>query len=284
MPVQLSDLSRDDFPANPLEKTGYNLEFNDEFDTGELNTNKWIPHYLPQWSSRDQSKANYTFNNGHLVLQITKDQPAWCPEFDGENRASALQTGVFAGEVGTHIGQSRFRDDIAVREAQSNEQKYVPQYGYFETRVKGLTTSANHVSLWMIGYEDVPEKCGEICLFELLGSERGETTSKVRYGIHPWHDPDLEEEFFIEEFALDTAQFHIYAVEWTPTYVDFYIDNVKIRTIHQSIQYPMQLILGMFELPYEGAWNGDYNPDDPYPKTFTVNYVRGYQPEQGYNI
>jgi len=278
----LSDLSQDNFPANPLEKPGYTLQFSDEFEGSGLDSDKWIPHYLPQWSSRKKSKANYVFHNGNLVLQITEDQPAWCPEYDGKNRASAIQTGVFAGPVGSHIGQSRFREDLVVREAQENQKKYVPQYGYVETRVKGLTTSANHVSLWMIGYEDVPEHSGEICLFELLGSEQGETTSKVRYGIHPWHDPDLAEEFFVEEFAMNSAQFHIYAVEWTPTRVDFYIDNEKIKTIHQSIQYPMQLILGMFELPYNGAWNGDYNPDDPYPKTFTVDYVRVYQPKQGY--
>jgi hypothetical protein len=52
---------------------------------------------------------------------------------------------------------------------------------------------------------------------------------------------------------------------------------VKIKTIQQSPQYPMQFMLGLFEMPYEGAWNGPYNPADPYPKTFTVDYLRGYQ-------
>ncbi|MBZ0295412.1 MAG: glycoside hydrolase family 16 protein, partial [Anaerolineae bacterium] len=228
------------------------------------------------------SVPNYHFEDGSLVLEITKDQQPWCPEFDGAVRASAIQTGVFAGPVGSKLGQSRFSDALVVREAQANVQKYAPQFGYFETRVKGLTAGGNHVSLWMIGYEDVPEKSAEICLFELLGTLTSPGVSSVRYGVHPWYDPDIHEEFFSEEFPMDSAQFHIYAVEWTPTHIDFFIDNVRIKTIHQSPQYPMQFMLGMFELPFEGAWNGPYDPDAPYPKTFTVDYVRGYQPVAGY--
>jgi beta-glucanase (GH16 family) len=86
----------------------------------------------------------------------------------------------------------------------------------------------------------------------------------------------------MDTFAIDTTQFHIYAVEWTPTHVDFFIDNVNIKTVLQSPQYPMQFMLGAFELPFEGGWNGPYDPDAPYPKTFTVDYVRGYQPIGGY--
>lgn len=280
--MTLTALSRHEFPANPIEKPGYVLTFSDEFDGSELDTDKWLPRYLPQWSSRERSAAHYTFEDGHLVLQIMENQPPWCPEFDGEVRASAIQTGVFAGPVGSGLGQSRFSDKLMVREAQINEQKYTQQYGYFETRVKGNTAAGTHVSLWMIGYEDAPERSAEICLFELLGNQTGENVSVVRYGLHPWSDPALHDEFYVEAFAMNSAQFHIYAVEWTPTHVDFFIDNVKIRTIQQAIRYPMQLMLGMFELPFEGGWNGPYDANAPYPKTFTVDYVRGYQPIEGY--
>jgi hypothetical protein len=39
-----------DFPPNPLGKSGYFLEFYDEFDGDSPNLTKWIPYYLPQWS------------------------------------------------------------------------------------------------------------------------------------------------------------------------------------------------------------------------------------------
>jgi hypothetical protein len=272
-----------DVPPNPVEKPGYTLDFNDTFSGPDLDTAKWAPHYLPQWSSRQQAAPNYTFASGHLVLQIAKDQPPWNPQFDGAVRASGIQSGLFAGPVGSPFGQSRFSQTLTVQEAQTNAQLYTPRFGFFETRVKGSAAHGVHVSLWMIGYEDEPERSGEICLFELLGTERGAASSKVRYGVHPWFDPALEEEFYVEDFPLDSTDFHIYAAEWTPDHCDFYIDNAKVRTIQQSPQYPMQFMLAIFELPFDGAWNGPYDPSAPYPKSFIVDYVRGYQPVGGYS-
>ncbi len=271
-----------DFPTNPLEKTGYRLEFHDEFDGLEINTAKWFPYYLPHWSSRAKTAPRHHFENGNLVLKIEKDQSPWCPEFDGEVRCSSIQTGEFCGAVGSKIGQHAFKSACVVREAQTNIRTYTPQYGYFEIRAKGLRTSANLAALWMIGYEDSPEKSGEIAMFELAGVKTGSTSSSIRYGVHPWADPSLTDEFYEDAFEIDTAQFHIYGLEWTPTHLDFYVDNQKIRTIHQSPNYPMQFMLGIYELPFEGVWTGDYDPGAPYPKTFTIDYFRAYQPERGY--
>jgi hypothetical protein len=32
---------------------GYELEFEDTFDGDTLDEGRWIPYYLPQWSSRE---------------------------------------------------------------------------------------------------------------------------------------------------------------------------------------------------------------------------------------
>lgn len=271
-----------DFPPNPLEKPGYSLDFNDEFDGPELSLDKWIPFYLPHWSSGERSRPNYTFRDGNLVLQITREQQPWCPEFDGENRASVIQSGQFSGPRGSKTGQLRFNRDLVVREEQQNVKKYTPQYGYIEIRSKGLDSGGNHVSLWMCGYEDKPEKSAEICLFEIVGARTTPTSSRINYGVHKWTDPAITEEFYEEVFELDARAYHIFAVEWTPTHLDFYIDNQKIRTIRQSPVYEMQIYLGMFEDPSEKGWNGPFDPNRPYPKEFVVDYVRVYRPEQGY--
>lgn len=272
-----------DFPANPLEKAGYRLEFHDEFDEPSLDTTKWFPYYLPHWSSRERSAPHYEIRNGALVLQIAKDQQSWCPEFDGEVRASSIQTGAFAGPVGSRAGQLHFSDALVVREAQENVKTYLPQYGYFELRAKGLNTSANHVALWMIGYEDMPERSGEITVFEAVGAHSGRDASTVRFGILPWADPALQKEFYEETFPIDTTCYHLYAVEWKPAQVDYYIDNQLIKVIHQSPAYPMQFMLSIFEHPFEGAWTGVHDPAAPYPKEFTIDYFRAYQPIAGYS-
>jgi hypothetical protein len=275
----LDKLAPGDFPANLLEKSGYRLEFNDEFEGPTIDTGKWVPFYLPHWSSRTQSAPRYSFDNGNLVLQITQDQAPWCPEFDGEIRCSSIQTGAFAGPVGSGLGQHKFSQACVVREAQPNVQLYTPQYGYFELRAKAAIGGADHVALWMIGYEDTPERSGEIPVCEIMGAYISSTSSRIGYGVHPWGDPHLKDDFYEDFLAIDASHYHLYAVEWTPTQLDFYLDNVKIRTIHQSPDYPMQFMLSIYERPGQGlATEGD----DSYPKTFTVDYFRAYQPVRGY--
>lgn len=271
-----------DIPPNPLEKPGYRLDRHDEFDGTALDTTLWLPAYLPHWSSRERTRPKYRLAESCLHLDILRDQPPWSPEFDGEVRCSSIQTGHYSGPLGSREGQLRFSDALVVREAQENVRLYTPQYGYFEFRAKGITTSANHAALWMIGYEETPEQSGEICLCELLGATRTATASAVRYGIHPWADPTLREEFYEDTLPIDTARFHIYAVEWTPTHVDIFVDNVKRRTLAQSPAYPMQFMLSVYEHPFAGAWSCKYDPAAPYPKTFSIDYFRAYQPIGGY--
>ena len=78
---------------------------------------------------------------------------------------------------------------------------------------------------------------------------------------------------------IDAKRYHVYAAEWTPTHIDFYVDNRKLRTLRQSPRYPMQFMLGIYERPSvadAGAETG------PYPKTFSIDYFRAYQPMAGY--
>jgi hypothetical protein len=121
-----------------LSRDGYGLEFADEFDGSELDRDKWIPHYLPQWSSRERSAARYALEDGCLQLRIDADQAPWCPEFDGEVRVSSLQTGVVSEPRGSAIGQHRFSPDAVVREEQEERRLYTPLYGIVETRLRAI--------------------------------------------------------------------------------------------------------------------------------------------------
>ncbi len=267
------------FPPNSLHKDSYVLDFHDEFNEGQIDLNKWIPYYLPHWSSREQAAPRYSFQNDCLVLQIDEDQQPWCPEFDGDVKCSSIQTGLFAGELGSKVGQHRFFNEACrVREKQTKQKTYTPQYGYFETRIKVSLSENNLAALWMIGFEEVPEESGEITIFEIFGDQLKGDTSEVRYGIKSLNDPKLTNTFYHDVLKIDARDFHIYAVEWTPTHIDFYVDNVKLQTIDQSPDYPMQFMLNIYELPSDSVNNGSY------PKQFVVDYVRAYQPISGYQV
>lgn len=276
----VSTLSRGDFPPNPLKRPGYRLDFHDEFSGVVLDEDKWLPCYLPQWSSRARSAARYHLQDGLLSLLISADQQPWCPEFDGGNRCSSIQTGVFAGPLGSGAGQHRFNSACLVREPQDNVRTYTPRYGYFELRARAVKTPANHVALWMIGYEESPEESAEIAIMEIMGKDVHAEASHVRYGVHPWGDPAITDEFYEDPLPINATRFHLYAAEWAPARIDFYIDNRKLRTIHQSPRYPMQFMLGIYERPAQGTDPRD--APDVYPKSFVVDYFRAYQPMTGY--
>jgi hypothetical protein len=251
-------------------KAGYELEFEDTFSGWTLDPSRWLPYYLPQWSSRTAAAARYAVGGGVLRLRIDADQSPWCPEFDGEVRVSSLQTGVFAGPVGSRIGQHRFNPDAVVREAQPNARLYTPRYGYLELRAKASDDPRCMVALWMIGYEDEPSRSAEICVCEIFGRTVRPGTAAVGMGLHPFGDPSISDDFAAETVPIDAREFHRYAADWTPDHVDFFVDDELVRTVGQSPAYPMQLMLGIYEFP--GARGGDY------PKEFTVDYVRGYRP------
>lgn len=269
-----------DFPANPLDKPGYRVEFSDEFQGAELDTNKWFPYYLPHWSSRQRTATRYSLPGDCLRLHLEADQLPWAPEYDGGIRVSALQTGCFSGPVGSTSGQLHFRPDLVVAEAQPLTKLYTPLYGYFEIRLKAVPLAGYMVALWMMGFEETPEQSGEICICEIFGREISEQSAQIGYGIHPFNDPHLTDDFYQERLAIDAANYHLYAVEWRPTQVDFFVDNVKMRTIAQSPAYPMQFMLAIYEFPDQ------LTPESakaPWPKIFEVDYVRGYQPLAGYS-
>lgn len=257
----------------PIDMKNYKLIFNEEFSSAELNTNNWIPFYLPQWSSREMSKPNYEIKEGLLSLQIVENQNPWCPEFNGNVKCSSIQTGLFAGKLGSEIGQHKFfNPKCVVREEQKMEQKYVPQYGYFEMRAKFAATKSDVVALWMIGFEDTPEKSSELCIMEIKGWNIKKNKTKIGMGIHKFNDPKLMENFSENEYKIDVTEFHVYAAEWTKDKIVFLIDNVIVKEINQSPDYPMQFMLGIYEIPDKMI----NKTEREYPKEFIVDYVKGY--------
>lgn len=250
---------------------GWTLEFEDDFDGPELDRSKWLPHHLPQWSSAAQSAARYELADGCLHLRIDADQQPWCPEFDGDTRVSSLQTGVYAGELGSTVGQHRFKPGVVVREVQSPRRLYTPRYGAFVMRARADVDPDSMVALWMIGYEDEPERSAEICICEIFGSDVTAETARIGMGLHPFADPDIVDDFHQVDVPIDVRQFHDYAAVWTPAGVTFHVDGVQVRTVDQAPDYPMQFMLGIYDFTRLPV------PETSPPKRFVIDSFRGFR-------
>ena len=255
-----------------LDLSGFELAVDEQFDGDELDPARWLPHYTPHWASRAATRARYEVSGGTLKLRIDGDTPPWSPELDGEVRVSHLQTGQFSGPLGSGIGQHRFRDGLAVREEQPEQRLWLPHFGVIEARARGIRHPDAMVALWPIGFEREPDDCGEICVFEIFGRDLDDHGGLVGVGVKPQNDPRLAPDFEQVRVDGDLTEFHDYAVEWLPDRLRFFIDGRLVKTVHQSIGYPVQLMLDVYELPSDA-------PRDisRHPLVFEVAHVREYR-------
>ena len=111
------------------------------------------------------------------------------------------------------------------------------------------------------------QESAEICIFELHGKNIKEKSSTIGYGVHPFGDTRIIDEFYEEEIALDVREFNRYAIEWLEDSVKFYMNDNLIRIINQSPNYPMQLMLNLYE--FEGINSGKME--------FFIDYIAGYE-------
>jgi Glycosyl hydrolases family 16 len=225
-------------------------EFDERFAGPVLDPDVWTTSYLPAWSSRTAAAAAYTVEDDGLHLTIPADHPLWCPDLHATPlRVSAVQTGNWSGPVGSSQGQQPFRDGLVVREEQPTVLGYTPHHGRVEVTCSARLQPWSMFSAWMVGIEDEPDRCGEICLVEVFGDAVDGHRAAVGSGIHRFRDPRLAEEFSAEPMTIDVMQPHRYAVDWRARQVEFFVDDERTRVCEQAPDYPMQLILGVFDFP-----------------------------------
>ena len=245
---------------------------NERFTSPSIDLDVWFPYYLPHWSSRAQSAATYLIRDDELHLRIPIEQALWCPDtHEVPLRVSCIQTGSYAGPLGSPAGQQPFREGLQVREEQPTMWGYTPWYGEVEVRMRGVISPRSMFSFWMSGIEDEPERSGEICVAEVFGDVVGEGIADVGMGLHKFRDHDLTEEFAVHQLKIDVAQFHTYGVVWQPGSVAFSVDGELVGRIDQAPDYPLQLMIGVFDFPSKA----DAGEKEVLIPELVVSHVRG---------
>jgi Glycosyl hydrolases family 16 len=210
----------------------------------------WTTAYLPAWSSRAAASATFSTGRGGLDLKIPAEHPLWCPDLHPTPlRVSGLQSANRSGPVGSNDAPQPFRTGLRVREQQPSVLGFVPHFGRIEVTCSALLTGRSMFSAWMVGLEDQPQRCGEICIMEVFGNTVNGGRVNIGQGIHPFRDPALHEAFSAESRDIDISCPHTYGVDWRPGRVEFTIDGVRTRVADQAPDYPMMLILAVFDFP-----------------------------------
>lgn len=258
---------------------GYRLAFADDFDGPDLDLDVWLPHYLPAWSSRASTRATYTVADSCLSLRIPPEQGLWCEGVhETPLRVSAVQSGNFSGPVGSTIGQQPVVPGARVREEQPNHWGWTPTGAYLEMRARAVVSTRSMVAFWLVGLEDQPDRCAEICVAEMFGDaitrpgDGHPPTMGVGAGVHEFRDPRINEDFAVVQVQADIEEFHDYAVDWTTDGVSFSVDGRPIRSVAQSPGYPMQAMIAVFDFPDRASESGD---PEAVPE-LVIDHVRGY--------
>jgi hypothetical protein len=81
----------------------------------------------------------------------------------------------------------------------------------------------------------------------------------------------LKGQFSARSLAVDPAQFHTYGVEWRTGSLMFTVDGDAVDLVGQAPDYPMQLMLGVFDFPDRAV---SATGEVPMPE-LVVSHVRG---------
>jgi beta-glucanase (GH16 family) len=163
--------------------------------------------------------------------------------------------------------------------------KFAQKYGRFEARIKIPKGQGMWPAFWMLGdnINTIPwPQCGEVDIMESIGSAPGTV-----YGT--LHGPGYSGASGISaNYVLPNQQqlgddFHIYAVEWEPNAIRFYIDGVLYKTRTPAdlpagtqwvYDHPFFIILNV---AVGGDWPGSPDATTQFPQTMLVDYVRVYE-------
>jgi|SRR3954470_1702626 beta-glucanase (GH16 family) len=164
--------------------------------------------------------------------------------------------------------------------------RFAQRYGVFEARMKAPVGKGLWVSFWLLGNDlDVVgfPAAGEIDIAETLGDRPQVVEQHVQA---PGSDPDDPERRFKwgDEHVLPAGQsfadWHTYAVRWTPDLIEWQVDGQPIRTLTKDMagkswvfDKPFFILLN---LSVGGEWPGSPNDETVFPARLVVDYVRVY--------
>ncbi len=247
----------------------WRLTWSDEFDGAagaQVDARKWSAQIGGGgWGNkeleyyRDSTLNAYLDGRGSLVIKALEASPAQ--------------------ELRCWYGPCRYTSARLI-----TKRKFSQAYGRFEARIKIPYGQGLWPAFWMLG-DDIDKTgwpaCGEIDIMENIGREPSTVHGTI-------HGPGYNGAGGIgSPFALSNGErfadgYHIFAVEWEPQAIRFYVDAQLYATRTPAdlprgakwvYDHPFFIILN---LAVGGSWPGDPDRTTRFPQTMMVDYVRVY--------
>lgn len=228
---------------NAIQKEGWELTFNDEFNNKKIDFSKWQDLYY--WGGR--------FNKGDLTY-YGKDQ------FDFTDSTLIIK----AEEKETKKGFPYTSGML------DGNQSFKQQYGYFEIRCKLPNSTGFWPAFWLVSTESWPP---EVDIFEIYTSE----PDRISASLHWLNKNNTKKRRTKNRKIEDSSKgFHTYAVEWTPKKIVWYADGEKVTTLRRGVKYfsyKMHIIVNLNVSDFKGM----NLKEAIFPNTYEIDYIRVYK-------
>lgn len=257
--------------GSALAADDWKLAWSDEFDKPGLpDPQKWgyetgfIRNNESQFYTSDR-KENARVEDGKLVIEARKERfknPNYSPGAKGRR---AQEFAEYTAASLTTRGKAEWT------------------HGRIEVRAQLPSGRGTWPAIWMLGTNRAAgwPACGEIDIMEFVGYEPGVIHANIHTKKYN-HVKKTNKGDKITVPAASTA-FHVYAVEWFPDRMDFYVDDRKYFSYSNEGSgvdaWPFdQAHYLILNLAIGGAWGGTKGIDDSiFPQKYYIDYVRVYQ-------
>jgi beta-glucanase (GH16 family) len=234
--------------------TGWHLAWSDEFNGSAVDTSRW-----------NVRNNDYASNELSIVTNRSKNVSV----ANGVLSLTAQREQYSTGST-TRSYTSGYLDSIG---------KFSQRYGRWEMRASLPASKGLWPAFWLRSNTDLPE----LDIMEAVGG-----VGTTVHTIHQSTNGDEAKSGYEYTFpAGETPQgWHVYAVEWEPTAVRFYVDGVMIRQrtsadlpwLATDFVTPMNIRLNLQVGGSMPSWYGkNVDSTTVFPATFAVDYVRVYQ-------
>ncbi|MGB7538932.1 MAG: glycoside hydrolase family 16 protein [Anaerolineales bacterium] len=239
----------------------WDLKWSDEFDAPDgagVDTKKWRVGDTPAsanleleyYTSRIENVyiENPTGSNGVLVIKALKGK---------------YETREYTSGLLTTMG------------------KFDQLYGRFEGRIQIPFGQGLWPAFWMRGSTGAWPQGGEIDIMENIGREPN-IVHATMHGPGYSGTNGIGGPFALPEGQRFADDFHLFAVEWEPNVIRWYVDNLLYKTSTPAdlpegaewvYDHPFYLLLNV---AVGGTWPGDPDDTTVFPQTMKVDYVRVY--------
>ncbi len=236
----------------------WTLIFHDEFEDDSFDTDLWVTCYW--WDDGGCTNLGNRNLNWYLPENVIVQ--------DGALHLRALEEEVVGSDGATYVYTSGMVTTGSTVDDPSAPTKFTFRYGYAEIRAQLPAGQGLWPAFWML--PDSQTSRPEIDVMEFLGQD----VTSIRMSMH-YRDSSDERRRVTTFFdgADFTDGWHIFAVDWTPEAVVWYIDGVE-RFRYEEEYVPDVDMYILLNLAVGGDYPGSPDADTPFPSDFVIDYVR----------